>query len=272
MLARTVSLGMIVSDIGTWRSDLNLSDPWWIRVTADSHAVVILNNWWNTSVRHTLSIARPDNTISDCVFVNTTSRFFFMSHVFMQPSFTPRQSHRTYNGTGTDNKVVVARALKAHNPNVKVYFYQPADRLGDTVYVQNVLKSHPGVLQDHMKILTRTHCTHLGIISYSLTGTLLECINTHTHTHTHTHTRTRTHTHVSTRTRTNTNAEWWLRDDYGNIIWFGGPNGRPQIDTSVVAAQDFFANLSVSLFHVPGEAKRLLDGVMVRISGLLSFF
>ena len=122
----------------------------------------------------------------------------------MQPSFTPRQSHRTYNGTGTDNKVVVARALKAHNPNVKVYFYQPADRLGDTVYVQNVLKSHPGVLQDHMKILTRTHCTHLGIISYSLTGTLLECINTHTHTHTHTHAHAHTHMYQRAHEQTQT--------------------------------------------------------------------
>lgn len=57
--------------------------------------------------------------------------------------------------------------------------------------------------------------------------------------------------------------EWWLRDDYGNMIPFGG-GGRPQIDPSVPAAQDFFANLSVSLFHVPGEAKKILDGVMVR--------
>ena len=51
---------------------------------------------------------------------------------------------RNYNGTGEDSKVAVGRALKAHNPNVKVYFYQPADRLGDTVYVQNALAAHPG--------------------------------------------------------------------------------------------------------------------------------
>lgn len=68
--------------------------------------------------------------------------------------------------------------------------------------------------------------------------------------------------------------EWWLRDDAGNLIPFGGkrvcrpdePAGicpRAQIDTSVAAAQDFFANLSVSLFHEQGEAARLLDGVMV---------
>ena len=40
-------------------------------------------------------------------------------------------------------------------------------------------------------------------------------------------------------------------------------NGGKQIDTSVEGAQDFFANLSVSLFHNHEEAVRLLDGVMV---------
>ena len=48
-----------------------------------------------------------------------------------------------YNGTGTDNKVTVARSLKARNPGLRIMFYQPADRLGDTVYVQNALESHP---------------------------------------------------------------------------------------------------------------------------------
>ena len=38
---------MVVSNFGTWRTDLNLSDPWWVKVTADSHAAIILNNWWN---------------------------------------------------------------------------------------------------------------------------------------------------------------------------------------------------------------------------------
>ena len=40
-------------------------------------------------------------------------------------------------------------------------------------------------------------------------------------------------------------------------------NGGKQIDTSVEGAQNFFANLSVSLFHNREEAVRLLDGVMV---------
>ena len=42
-----------------------------------------------------------------------------------------------------------------------------------------------------------------------------------------------------------------------------GVAGRPQIDTSVVAAQDVFAHLSISLFHDRTEAGHLLDGVMV---------
>lgn len=67
----------------------------------------------------------------------------------------------------------------------------------------------------------------------------------------------------------NSHPTWWLRDDNGNIIPFGGttcgPGGtcRKQIDPTVVEAQDFFANLSVSLFHEHNEAVALLDGVMV---------
>lgn len=103
-----------------------------------------------------------------------------------------------YNGSGTDSKITVARALKKRNPKLKVLFYQPADRLGDTPFVLNELEAHP---------------------------------------------------------------EWWLRDDFGNEIKFGG--NRHQIDPAVPGAQDYFANLSVSLFHSRQEAVELLDGVMV---------
>jgi hypothetical protein len=152
------SNSMLVSNFGTWRQDITLADPWWINVTADSHAAIILNNFW-------------------------------------------KQGPGSYNGTGEDSKVTVARLLKQRNPKLKVLFYQPADRLGDTAYVLNALDSHP---------------------------------------------------------------EWWLRDDNGNLIPFGGGKStRHQIDTSVIAAQDFFANLSVSLFHNHAEAVELLDGVMV---------
>jgi hypothetical protein len=150
---------MLVSNFGTWRKDITLGDPWWINATADSHAAIILNNFW-------------------------------------------KQGPGSYNGTGEDSKVTIARLLKARNPKLKVLFYQPADRLGDTAYVTDALDAHP---------------------------------------------------------------EWWLRDDNSNLIPFGdrATSTRPQIDTSVVAAQNFFANLSVSLFHEHADAARLLDGVMV---------
>ena len=88
---------MLVSNVGTWRKDLTLEDPWWVNTLADSHAAVFLNNFWDMR----------------------------------------------YNGTGDDSKVKVARALKARNPKVKTYFYQPQNRLGDTTYVQNALNAHP---------------------------------------------------------------------------------------------------------------------------------
>ena len=78
---------MLVSNVGTWRRDFTLDDPWWINTLADSHAAVFLNTFWDKS----------------------------------------------YNGTGDDSKVKVARALKKRNPKVKTFLYQPADRLGDTV-------------------------------------------------------------------------------------------------------------------------------------------
>jgi hypothetical protein len=146
------SNSMLAANFGTFRTDINLQDPWWIETVASSHAAVLLNNFWT----------------------------------------------RSYNGTGDDSKVVVARALKKSNPELNVYFYQPADRLGDTPFIQNVLKAHP---------------------------------------------------------------EWWLRDDNGIEILFGG--SMHQIDPSVVAAQDYFANLSISLFHDHAEAVSLLDGVFV---------
>jgi hypothetical protein len=58
--------------------------------------------------------------------------------------------------------------------------------------------------------------------------------------------------------------EWWLRDDNGNLIPFGGQQPaaqHPQIDTSVVAAQDCFANLSISLFHDQAEASDMLFSI-----------
>ena len=145
---------MISSDVGTWRKDINLEDPWWIDVIADSHNSVFLNSFWN----------------------------------------------RDYNGTGDSPRVQVARALKARNPKIKVMFYQAADRVGDSKFILNTFDAHP---------------------------------------------------------------EWWLRDDSGHVIPFANDPNRHQIDPTVPAAQDWFANLSVVEFHDHEEAVRLLDGIMV---------
>ena len=88
---------MLVSNVGTWRTDLTLEDPWWVSTLADSHAAVFLNSFWDLE----------------------------------------------YNGTGEDHRVTVARALKARNSRVQTWVYQPADRLGDTAFVQAALDAHP---------------------------------------------------------------------------------------------------------------------------------
>jgi hypothetical protein len=69
---------------------------------------------------------RQDLTFDDPWWINNLAD----SHaaVFLNTFFD-----KSYNGTGDDNKVKVARALKKRNPKVKTFFYQPADRLGDTV-------------------------------------------------------------------------------------------------------------------------------------------
>ena len=138
---------MLVANFGTYRPDINMSDPWWLDTIAASYNVYLLSNYWDMR----------------------------------------------YNGTGTDHKVSIARELKKRNPRIKIMFYQPADRLGDTEYVMNALMAHP---------------------------------------------------------------EWWLRDDNGNLVPFGGRGKRPQIDPSVPGARAFFANLSISLFDEQGEAAR----------------
>ena len=136
---------------------------------------------------------REDFSLSDPWWINTIADAY---HTVLLNNFWNFQ----YNGTGEDSKISVAKALKAHNPKLKVAFYQPADRLGDTPFVMDVFNAHP---------------------------------------------------------------EWWLRDDFGNLVPFGGSGSRPQVDPSVVAAQDFFANLSISLFHDREDAKQYLDAVFV---------
>ncbi len=158
---------MLVSNFGTWRRDINMSDPWWITTIAESHHAIILNN------------------------------FHYQG---LQPG--------SYNGTGEENRIPIARALKKVNPAIKVMYYQAADRVCDNAYCLNTLAAHP---------------------------------------------------------------EWWLRDDFGNVVAFGGrtersppfPGPRPVIDLSVEAAQDWVTSIVIEYFKVKGEASALLDGLMV---------
>ena len=63
-----------------------------------------------------------------------------------------------YTGVGDDSKIIAARALKKRNPKLQVWFYQPADRLGDTPFVQTALNEHPGTSRED-------HCAHLSSCS-----------------------------------------------------------------------------------------------------------
>ena len=80
--------------------------------------------------------SRPDFTLEDDWWINTIADSYYG---VMLNNFW----NHDYNGTGTDNKILVARKLKARNPKLKVSFYQPADRFGDTVFVQDYVAKHP---------------------------------------------------------------------------------------------------------------------------------
>ena len=151
----------------------------------------------NSMLAGNFASMRPDFNLTEPWWIDTIADAYA---AVMLNNFG-RNIAPAYNGSGVDTKIMVARALKKRNPKVEVWFYQPADRLGDTPFVQEALNAHP---------------------------------------------------------------EWWLRDDNGNIMPFGGATSElKQIDSSVVGAQDYFANLSVSLFHDRAEAAALLDGVFV---------
>ena len=60
--------------------------------------------------------------------------------------------------------------------------------------------------------------------------------------------------------------DWWLRDDYGNVIYFRPPSkqhphGHPRLDLTLSEAQSFFSDLPLSYFSSHEEAARLCDGI-----------
>ena len=72
-----------------------------------------------------------------------------------------------YNGTGVDSKIMIARLLKARNPNIKLLFYQPADRFGDTPYVQDYVQAHPEMW---LRGALCYPCLYLVILLYTLSN------------------------------------------------------------------------------------------------------
>ena len=48
-----------------------------------------------------------------------------------------------YTGTGEDIQITLARRFKNRNPNIKILFYQPADRFGDSPFVTDFVQQHP---------------------------------------------------------------------------------------------------------------------------------
>eukprot|EP00051_Salpingoeca_urceolata_P034408 m.24985 g.24985 ORF g.24985 m.24985 type:complete len:437 (-) comp7692_c0_seq2:233-1543(-) len=67
--------------------------------------------------------------------------------------------------------------------------------------------------------------------------------------------------------------EWWLRDDYGNPIWFGGKTGTPTIDLTVPSAQDWIIQWPESHFNstIKHELAELVDGMFYDGCGLSDY-
>jgi hypothetical protein len=57
--------------------------------------------------------------------------------------------------------------------------------------------------------------------------------------------------------------QWWLRDDFGNVINWRGDLTRPMSNFSVPACQDWYAHLSIDQFQNHSVAMELLDGVLL---------
>ena len=52
--------------------------------------------------------------------------------------------------------------------------------------------------------------------------------------------------------------EWWLHDDLGNVVWFGGASNagkHPVLDWTVPAVHEWFIRYPISLFGSPEEVR-----------------
>ena len=65
---------------------------------------------------------------------------------------------------------------------------------------------------------------------------------------------------------------WWLRDDNGNVVWFGGEVGKhPVLDTTVPAVQQWFVHWAESHFANSSEFPALVDGIFFDGCGLNTY-
>ena len=67
----------------------------------------------------------------------------------------------------------------------------------------------------------------------------------------------------------NAHPEWWLRDDFGNVIWFREPSqgqpGHPVLDPSVPGVRHWFLNFRLDYFGA--RAAALFDGMLIDAGG-----
>ena len=62
---------------------------------------------------------------------------------------------------------------------------------------------------------------------------------------------------------------WFVRDDHGRTVPWGGPNGHPFPNYSIPEVQDWYADLAISFFANRSEAAHLLDGTFLDGDGFL---
>jgi hypothetical protein len=67
----------------------------------------------------------------------------------------------------------------------------------------------------------------------------------------------------------NQNPAWWLRDDFGNVVWFRDPTptqpGHPVLDPSVPGVRSWFLDFRLAYFG--SKAASLFDGMLIDAGG-----
>ena len=182
--------------------------------TADSIAKSNLLHGWEC-------VACPNNSMLAGNFGHESSEIFNMSDQwwireiaenYAAVAFNDFLDSQNFNGTGESSLAILARALKAINPKIKLLYYQNSGMVSIIKFIVDQLFDHP---------------------------------------------------------------EWWMKDDYGHVLWFREPTaesrGHPLVDLSVPEAQKWFVNAPLSLFKSREDAKALCDGIFIDGAGFRDF-